>query len=133
MHLHTCTIIGSITAPFVCYASCLWWWYTSYIQIEKLDGQLRLKDEELSRLRQLHSDEVARLSEELRALRDNYEQKMHEYEELMDLKIQLDQEIATYRALLQEEETRYFLHVVVDYCMYIYISQECAQEFLSDG
>ena len=49
---------------------------------------------------------MARLSEELRALRENYEQKIREYEELMDLKIQLDQEIATYRALLQEEETR---------------------------
>lgn len=65
-----------------------------------------MRDEELSRLRQAHSDEVARLSEELRNLRDNYELKIREYEELMDLKIQLDQEIATYRALLQEEETR---------------------------
>lgn len=77
------------------------------MQIEKLDSQLRMKDEELARQRQVHSDEVARLSEELRNLRDNYELKIHEYEELMDLKIQLDQEIATYRALLQEEETRY--------------------------
>ena len=49
---------------------------------------------------------MARLSEELRSLRDSYEAKIREYEELMDVKIQLDQEIATYRALLQEEETR---------------------------
>ena len=45
--------------------------------------------------------------EELRELRANYEQKIHDYEELMDIRVQLDQEIATYRALLQEEETRY--------------------------
>lgn len=44
--------------------------------------------------------------EELRELRANYEQKIHDYEELMDIRVQLDQEIATYRALLQEEETR---------------------------
>ena len=31
---------------------------------------------------------------------------MQEYEQLMDLKVELDQEIATYRALLQEEENR---------------------------
>lgn len=31
---------------------------------------------------------------------------MKEYEELMGIRIQLDQEIATYRALLHEEETR---------------------------
>ena len=77
------------------------------LQIELLNGQLRAKDEELARLRQLHSEEVARLSEELRSLRDSYEAKIREYEELMDVKIQLDQEIATYRALLQEEETRF--------------------------
>ena len=81
--------------------------FSHCLQIERLDGQLRGKDEELARLRQLHSEEVARLSEELRSLRDSYEAKIREYEELMDIKIQLDQEIATYRALLQEEETRF--------------------------
>lgn len=67
-------------------------------------------------MRQVHADEVTRLSEELRALRDNYEVKIREYEELMDIKVQLDQEIATYRALLQEEETRY---IVVEYKQYL--------------
>ncbi len=43
---------------------------------------------------------------DLRSLRESYEIKINEYENLMDLKIQLDQEIATYRALLQEEENR---------------------------
>lgn len=44
---------------------------------------------------------------DLRSLRESYEIKINEYENLMDLKIQLDQEIATYRALLQEEENRW--------------------------
>lgn len=90
--------------PFV---SIITHYFLFWFQIERLDSQLRAKDEELARLRQLHSEEVARLSEELRSLRDSYETKIQEYEELMDIKIQLDQEIATYRALLQEEETRF--------------------------
>lgn len=91
---------------FLTFVNSIFFSFSPYLQIERLDSQLRAKDEELARLRQLHSEEVARLSEELRSLRDNYEAKIREYEELMDVKIQLDQEIATYRALLQEEETR---------------------------
>ena len=61
-------------------------------------------------MRQLHGEEVSRLVEELRELRASYELKIREYEELMDIRIQLDQEIATYRALLQEEENRWALY-----------------------
>ena len=75
-------------------------------QIEKLEGQLDAKDSELARLVQKHSNEMAIRMEELRALGESYDVKIREYEVLMDLKVQLDQEIATYRALLQEEETR---------------------------
>lgn len=60
----------------------------------------------MARVVQKHSNDMARMTEELRALRESYEAQIKEYEALMDLKVQLDQEIATYRALLQEEETR---------------------------
>ena len=60
----------------------------------------------MQRMSQRHSNEISHMTEELRALRESYEHKIREYEELMDLKVQLDQEIATYRALLQEEENR---------------------------
>jgi aspartate ammonia-lyase len=56
--------------------------------------------------RQGHTEEVSKLIAELRDLRESYEIKIREYEQLMDIRIQLDQEIATYRALLHEEETR---------------------------
>ena len=75
-------------------------------QIEKLEGQLDYKDNEIARITQKHSSDVARLTDELRTLRESYEIQIREYEVLMDLKVQLDQEIATYRALLQEEENR---------------------------
>ena len=77
-----------------------------FLQVEKLEGQLDAKDNEIAHLVQKHASEVSRLNQELRALREDYDAKIREYEALMDLKVQLDQEIATYRALLQQEETR---------------------------
>ena len=40
-------------------------------------------------------------------MREQLETQMREYEELMGVKVELDQEIATYRTLLESEETRY--------------------------
>ncbi len=57
-------------------------------------------------MRRQHTDDMSQTMDELRTTRESYEVKIREYEQLMDLKVQLDQEIATYRALLQEEETR---------------------------
>ena len=76
------------------------------MQIEKLEALCDTKDAEANRLRQRHTSEKILLTEDIRALRENYEAKLKEYEELLDLKVQLDQEIATYRALLSEEEER---------------------------
>jgi chromosome segregation ATPase len=73
---------------------------------EKAVALLRAKEEEMMGARQSHTEEVSLLVAELRQLRESYEAKIREYEELMDIRIQLDQEIATYRALLHEEETR---------------------------
>ncbi len=67
---------------------------------------LDTREAELKSLRQHHANERSKLAEELRQLRASYNDKLKEYEELFDLKVSLDQEIATYRALLEEEETR---------------------------
>ena len=64
-----------------------------------------LRDER-SRSRRQHSDEMARKAEELRLLSKSLEAKNREYDELKADKVQLDQEIATYRVLLTGEETR---------------------------
>lgn len=55
---------------------------------------------------QKHASDIASMREERRALQESYDKQIEEYRVLMDLKVQLDQEIATYRALLQEEENR---------------------------
>lgn len=74
--------------------------------VENLEDKLNFREEEMNRLAQKNATDLSRLSADIQALREKYENKIKEYEALMDLKIQLDQEIATYRALLQEEENR---------------------------
>lgn len=64
---------------------------------------------------QKHASDMANMREERRALQEDYDRQLEEYRVLMDLKVQLDQEIATYRALLQEEENRWVYCLVVTY------------------
>ena len=74
-----------------------------------MENTLREKEQELGLIKQRHSDDMSRLMDEMRQLRENYNEKIREYEALLDLRIQLEQEIATLSALLQEEEIRYAL------------------------
>ena len=82
---------------------------TTSFQIDKLETTIRDLKDELDRCRRQHSKEMEERTEELLLLRERYEAKIREYEELMDVKVQLDQEIATYRVLLTGEETRWVL------------------------
>lgn len=65
-----------------------------------------MKDDQLTRQQQLHNEEIAQLTEQLQVLRESYEEKLREYEELLDLRVKLEQEIMTLSALLSEEEIR---------------------------
>jgi hypothetical protein len=53
---------------------------------------------------QCHEEERATLEAELQELRDEIANKLEEYHDLMDIKVSLDWEIATYRKLIESGE-----------------------------
>ncbi|NXJ58760.1 VIME protein, partial [Spizaetus tyrannus] len=80
--------------------------FSSPPQNEALQRQMREMEDEFGEEIGSYQDVVGRLEQEIQQMKEEMARHLREYQDLLNVKMALDIEIATYRKLLEGEESR---------------------------
>ncbi|NXW86093.1 KT222 protein, partial [Alopecoenas beccarii] len=113
-------------------------WHHMQMEIESLhavekglERSLRATEQQYHMQLQNLEAEIECLEKELLEVRRGIEKQLQEHEILLNTRMKLEEEIATYRSLLEQEENRYLLFKILQFIFHF--SSSCIAFSFTDG